>query len=313
MPFAGYDNFDECVAKNKDKGDAKAYCATIMRKVEKPKEMLHFSSPVITESKTEGEKKRMFIVGNAISAGFSRNKTLDGKKILYKEEELKKAAEKMVGIPLMLNHESDDVRNIMGTVVEARYENGSVPYKAEIDTGETDIVRKLENGHINRVSIGADYEKLEIKEDTVSPIGLEIMELSLVPIAGIPTADISQVICEKYEVSKMADNTKELEAQISELKAQNTKLASESASIAEKLKVQEEASKIADSKSKEISEMASVIKELKGKVEAIEHTPKGVVETGVKESRLELKAETVKGVREIYSPTVKDAEGKWLY
>ena len=33
-PFAGYKDFAECVSKNSDKGDAKAYCATIMRKVE---------------------------------------------------------------------------------------------------------------------------------------------------------------------------------------------------------------------------------------------------------------------------------------
>ncbi len=35
MPFAGYADFDDCVAKNSDKSDPKAYCATIMRAVEK--------------------------------------------------------------------------------------------------------------------------------------------------------------------------------------------------------------------------------------------------------------------------------------
>ena len=33
-PFAGYRNFADCVRKNQDKKDPKAYCATIMRKVE---------------------------------------------------------------------------------------------------------------------------------------------------------------------------------------------------------------------------------------------------------------------------------------
>jgi hypothetical protein len=33
-PYAGYDNFDDCVAKNKDKQDAEAYCATVMRETE---------------------------------------------------------------------------------------------------------------------------------------------------------------------------------------------------------------------------------------------------------------------------------------
>lgn len=33
-PFAGYKNFDDCVAKNQDKEDPKGYCASVMRKVE---------------------------------------------------------------------------------------------------------------------------------------------------------------------------------------------------------------------------------------------------------------------------------------
>lgn len=34
MPFAGYKDFDSCVASNQDKRDPEAYCATIMRRVE---------------------------------------------------------------------------------------------------------------------------------------------------------------------------------------------------------------------------------------------------------------------------------------
>ena len=133
-PFAGYKDFADCVAKNKSKSDPKAYCATIMRKVEKPKHSFdfQFSSPVITELKGEGADKKMFIVGNAVSAGMSRNKTFDGKNIEYRSEELEKSAKGMIGIPLMINHEDDDVRNIVGKVVDARFENGSIPYKALI-------------------------------------------------------------------------------------------------------------------------------------------------------------------------------------
>ena len=39
MPFAGYTNFADCVAKNKNKGSPEGYCAVIMRNVEgKPKQ-----------------------------------------------------------------------------------------------------------------------------------------------------------------------------------------------------------------------------------------------------------------------------------
>jgi len=34
MPFAGYDDFDACVADNSDKGNPEAYCAVIKRETE---------------------------------------------------------------------------------------------------------------------------------------------------------------------------------------------------------------------------------------------------------------------------------------
>lgn len=34
MPFAGYSDFADCVAKNKDKGNPKAYCGSIQARVE---------------------------------------------------------------------------------------------------------------------------------------------------------------------------------------------------------------------------------------------------------------------------------------
>lgn len=34
MPFAGYKDFADCVAKNRDKADPQAYCASIQRTAE---------------------------------------------------------------------------------------------------------------------------------------------------------------------------------------------------------------------------------------------------------------------------------------
>jgi hypothetical protein len=44
-PFAGYKNFQECVNQNQDKNDPSAYCAVIMRKVEKENETLKQDDP----------------------------------------------------------------------------------------------------------------------------------------------------------------------------------------------------------------------------------------------------------------------------
>lgn len=34
MPFAGYKNFDACVAKNRDKRNPKAYCGAVKHRTE---------------------------------------------------------------------------------------------------------------------------------------------------------------------------------------------------------------------------------------------------------------------------------------
>lgn len=39
MPFAGYKDFADCVAKNQDKKNPKAYCAFIARKVHGKEEL----------------------------------------------------------------------------------------------------------------------------------------------------------------------------------------------------------------------------------------------------------------------------------
>lgn len=62
MPFAGYENFAACVAANSDKDDPEAYCATIMRRVEKARSVVadghplakHFSGGVPHDQSTHG-------------------------------------------------------------------------------------------------------------------------------------------------------------------------------------------------------------------------------------------------------------------
>lgn len=45
MPFAGYTDFDDCVAQNQDKSDPEAYCAAIQRQVEE--DMAELTAPMV--------------------------------------------------------------------------------------------------------------------------------------------------------------------------------------------------------------------------------------------------------------------------
>lgn len=60
-PFAGYSNFDDCVSKNRDKQDPKAYCATIMRQVEGKGDGEEFTRPTTDEMNSSQKelKKRL--------------------------------------------------------------------------------------------------------------------------------------------------------------------------------------------------------------------------------------------------------------
>ena len=46
MPFAEYEDFDDCVRKNQDKNDHEAYCAAIKEKVEGKCEKVKNESPL---------------------------------------------------------------------------------------------------------------------------------------------------------------------------------------------------------------------------------------------------------------------------
>jgi hypothetical protein len=61
MPFADYENFDQCVQQNADKEDPKAYCATIMRNVE-GKTYSFFTDSIAVEVKGTKDKE-YFITG----------------------------------------------------------------------------------------------------------------------------------------------------------------------------------------------------------------------------------------------------------
>jgi len=206
-----------CYSQWRKKGES-------MDEMKKP--ALTYARPIsIIESKTED--KKLFIKGVAIDVGISRNN------VDYTPNVLRAAAQSLIGKPLMLNHEDHDVRNIVGKVVEAEFDGKNVPFKAEIDKSESWLVNKLQNGYIDKVSIGADtidengihYDPVPDDDGIIRPTGIEFLELSLVPIPGVPNASINQVIAESYNkrVKTMAEKNKMAE-QLEELKKKNEEL-----------------------------------------------------------------------------------------
>jgi hypothetical protein len=111
MPFAGYKDFDECVRKNSDKSDPKAYCGTIKHAVESwdddmnPKlQQFHVHEQVGTiEAFEDTEENGMRARIRIIKAGLSKNNRN------YRVTALKEAAKEGVfnDLKMFVGHSKD--------------------------------------------------------------------------------------------------------------------------------------------------------------------------------------------------------------
>ena len=130
--------------------------------------------------------KPLRIRGIALTAGMSRNLNV------YLPEELEAFAERLVSAPVYIEHVA--VPNAVGKVVNAYWDGQNLWYEAEIYDDET--AEKIRKGLIRHVSVGADYERLDVLDGKV-PHGLYNAELSLVAVPGVPDANIQ--IMEKLQ------------------------------------------------------------------------------------------------------------------
>jgi len=123
--------------------------------------------------------KPLRIRGLAITAGMSRNFNI------YTPEELEAFASKLVAAPVYVEHVA--VPNAVGKVTKTEWDGSNLFYEAEIYDEET--AARIRKGLIQHVSVGADYETIDILDGQV-PHGLHNAELSLVAVPGIPETNV---------------------------------------------------------------------------------------------------------------------------
>jgi len=190
---------NENIKKEFGKGSeqAVAVCHSQWRKKhgEKAPQMIqlkHFTVPIL-ESATIDDG--FMIAGVAISETITSN----GHKFIA--EELRPAAEGMVGIPLLKDHDNM-VDSIVGKVVNASFDdlNKHIPFKARVN--DEKMKSLIQRGDLNSVSIGAMVRELEeTKEGDLIARGIIIKELSLVAVPADPTATFDVVLKEAYQSS----------------------------------------------------------------------------------------------------------------
>jgi hypothetical protein len=123
--------------------------------------------------------KPLRILGIAMCTGMSRNLNI------YTSEELQNFSSKLANAPVYIEHVS--VPNAVGKVTKTDWDGHNLWYEAEIYDGET--AEKIRNGLVQHVSVGADYEAVDVVDGKV-PHGLHNAELSLVAVPGIPETNV---------------------------------------------------------------------------------------------------------------------------
>ena len=188
MPFADFTDFDDCVSKNQDKGDAKAYCAAIMRKAEGEKIMRNtkWIAEIFPVKEAKQTDNFLEIEGVAINETTTRNN------YIYTAEELDKAAPTLINRPILKDH-TNSVDSIVGIVTSSIFDKDkrNIQYRGKIMDKET--MEKINDGRVSAVSIGANVADLIEEENDKGKFkvkGLEFLELSLVAIPGDPNASV---------------------------------------------------------------------------------------------------------------------------
>jgi transcriptional regulator with XRE-family HTH domain len=134
--------------------------------------------------------KPLKVRGVAMTVGMSRNFNI------YTPEELQAFASKLVNSPVYIEHVSVD--SAVGKVTKTDWDGHALWYEAEIY--ESEVADKIRKGLVQHVSVGADYEAIDVVDGKV-PHGLHNAELSLVAVSGIPETNVQ--ILEKLAREKV--------------------------------------------------------------------------------------------------------------
>ena len=160
----------------------------------------------ITEAVTSG--KDFLIKGTAINETTTRNG------VTYIASELEMAAPSFRNKPIMTDH-SGSIKDIVGRTTENVGFNSmqkSIEFEGRIMDNK--IKEMINDGRITDVSIGASVKDLveDKKAGTITAVGLEGMEISLVAIPGDPGANLANALHESFNLkeNKMKENDTQL-------------------------------------------------------------------------------------------------------
>ena len=166
--------------------------------------MIKFNYQVpIKEAQTKDKEDEFVIEGTAINATTTGN----GHKFL--EEELEPSASTLTGVALLKDHKNE-IDSIMGRVVEGKYTDKKVEFRAKVIDKNAQAM--IKDGRLDSVSVGCMVDSIEMDEDDESMImrGITFRELSLVAVGADEGATFGMALEEAYKLTTDKNNKEEI-------------------------------------------------------------------------------------------------------
>ncbi|MCD6236038.1 MAG: hypothetical protein J7J94_03510 [Thaumarchaeota archaeon] len=108
---------------------------------------------------------------------------------LYLPEELRKMAEEVDGKEIPVYWEHVSAGNAVGKA-KVFWDDVKKALRYEAEIFDEAAAEKIRSGLVKHVSLGADYERIDLVDDVIVPRDLHLREISLVAVPGIPEANI---------------------------------------------------------------------------------------------------------------------------
>ena len=191
MPFAEYTDFQDCINKNQDKKDPKAYCATIQQQVEgKSHARYSFLTDQVAYETVETKGDKKYFITGYISTG---EKDLLNDVVTPKgmQSMLKQIRESTI----MLDYDHEAWRDSptilpVGKIVQAKIDDRGLWIKAELNPHSPkfkDMWNSIKDGFIKAFSIAFKPVKtvMKVMGDTRVRL-LEDLKLLNVALTGVP-------------------------------------------------------------------------------------------------------------------------------
>ena len=166
--------------------------------------LIEFYTP-ISEAVMTGND--FMIRGTAINETTTRNG------ITYIASELESAAPSFRNKPILVDH-SASIKDIVGRTTEnVQFDSSKKSIEFEAKIMDSKIKEMINDGRITDVSIGASVKDLQKNEKngSVTAVGLEGMEISLVAVPGDPGANLANALSESFDLKEMQMSVENIE------------------------------------------------------------------------------------------------------